>query len=187
MTYCCPLTISSNDRDFARHPVSLVVIIAFDGFVVLIPCLFRNLSMYAIVGGSLFLIECVHSFLDDTLIVVRNHMYPSLLSFTIELGLMLDPVCKSRLNGPLTACPGMKLSSSVVLLPPFLTIFPLSQNGHLKNGVFVGRSGIPRRISLFHSESVPSNVPFVDAITQVPSFSGCRPVAVSPKFSVLYP
>jgi hypothetical protein len=105
-TYCCSRTVSSKVRDFARYPVSLVVMIAFEGFVVRIPCLFRNLSIYAI-GGSLFLIGWVQSFLDDTSMIVRNPIYPSQLFFTIGLGVIFDPFSRSKLDGPLTNAKSM--------------------------------------------------------------------------------
>jgi hypothetical protein len=82
----------------ARYPLPLVVIIAFDGFLVLMPWRFGNLSMYSI-GGSLLLIGCVHSFLDDASIIVRKPMYPSLLFFTIGRFPLFDPPSTSRFDG----------------------------------------------------------------------------------------
>ena len=97
----------------------------------------------------MFLIMCVQSCQEATSMIVKKPMYPSLHFFTVTESSVV--VCKSsNLAGPLTnaksiwyACPGIYASSFFDLLPLLFTIFAFSQYEHLKNGVFVGSSGIP--------------------------------------------
>ena len=94
-------------------------------------------------------IKCVQSCQNATSMIARNHMYPSLLYFTVIVS-SDDVQISSNLDSLLTktrsmwyACPGIKTSSSFDLLSLYFVTFAFSQNGHLKNDVLVESPGIP--------------------------------------------